>query len=123
MSSFVLVQTNVESTEALLDFESTLSGAGIRAAGKVQLASAEGLEDQGKRRARSEPGSGRDVALPEDAGLLLDLLRGSDWNGVFAYRQAEEGAQAKVLPDGLADGVIGVTSSSYACPGRRRASS
>ncbi len=118
LSSFVLVQTNVESTEALLDFESTLSGAGIRAAGKVQLASAVGLEDQGNAVLGLNPEAVVMWGPPEDAGLLLNLLRGSGWAGTFAYRQAEEGAQAKVLPDGLADGVIGVTSWSYAYPGQ-----
>lgn len=118
LSSMVLVQTNVESTEALLDFESTLSGAGIRAAGKVQLASAVGLEDQGNAVLGLNPEAVVMWGPPEDAALLLNLLRGSGWNGVFAYRQAEEAAQAKVLPDALADGVIGVTSWSYAYPGQ-----
>ena len=118
LSSIVLVQTNIESTEALLDFESTLSAAGIRAAGKVQLANATGLEDQGNAVLGLNPEAVVMWGPPEDAVLLLNLLRGGGWTGVFAYRQAEEAAQAKVLPDGLADGVIGVTSWSYAYPGQ-----
>jgi ABC-type branched-subunit amino acid transport system substrate-binding protein len=118
LSSIVLVQTNVESTEALLDFDTTLSASGIRAAGKVQLASAVGLEDQGNAVLGLNPEAVVMWGPPEDAALLLNLLRGGGWHGVFAYRQAEEAAQAKILPDELADGVIGVTSWSFAYPGQ-----
>lgn len=118
LSSFVLVQTNVKSTEALLDFESTLSGAGVRAAGKVQLASAVGLEDQGNAVLGLNPEAVVMWGSPEDAALLLNLLRDGGWQGTFAYRQAEEAVQAKILPDALGDGVIGVTSWSFAYPGQ-----
>jgi branched-chain amino acid transport system substrate-binding protein len=118
LTSFVLVQTNVESTEALLDFESSLSGAGIRAAGKVQLASSAGLEDQGNAVLGLNPEAVVMWGPPEDAATLLSLLRSGGWNGTFAYRQAEAAAQSKVLPDTLADGVIGVTSWSFAYPGQ-----
>jgi ABC-type branched-subunit amino acid transport system substrate-binding protein len=118
LSSFVLVQTNVESTEALLDFESSLSGAGVRAAGKVQLANEVGLEDQGNAVLGLNPEAVVMWGAPEDAALLLNLLRDGGWEGVFVYRQAEEAAQAKILPDALGDGVIGVTSWSFAYPGQ-----
>jgi ABC-type branched-subunit amino acid transport system substrate-binding protein len=118
LSSIVLVQTNVESTEALLDFESTINGAGIRAAGKVQLANAVGLEDQGNAVLGLNPEAVVMWGAPEDATTLLKLLRDGGWNGTFAYRQAEDAARTKVLPDALADGVIGVTSWCYAYPGR-----
>jgi ABC-type branched-subunit amino acid transport system substrate-binding protein len=55
---------------------------------------------------------------PEDAALLLNVLRSGGWNGTFAYRRAEDAAQSKVLPDALADGVIGVTSWSFSYPGQ-----
>jgi ABC-type branched-subunit amino acid transport system substrate-binding protein len=118
LTSFVLVQTNVASTEALLDFENALSTAGIVPAGKVQLASATGLADQGNNILALNPEAVAMWGPPEDAAALLGQLRDGGWKGQFAYRFAEEAAEAKVLPDSLADGVIGVTSWSYAYPGR-----
>jgi ABC-type branched-subunit amino acid transport system substrate-binding protein len=118
LSSIVLVQTNLESTEALLDFESTLSTAGIRVAGKVQLASSVGLEDQGQAVLGLNPEAVVMWGALEDAAALLTLLRDGGWSGTFAYRDADEAARAKALPDALADGVIGVTSWSYAYPGQ-----
>lgn len=118
LSSIVLVQTDIESTEALLDFESALSAAGIRAAGKVQLADSTGLEDQSLAVMSLNPEAVVMWGPPEDAALLLGLLRSGGWRGTFAYRHAEEGARSKILPDALADGVVGVTSWSYAYPGQ-----
>jgi ABC-type branched-subunit amino acid transport system substrate-binding protein len=54
---------------------------------------------------------------PEDAAMLR-LLRSGGWRGHIAYRLAEEAARAKALPDELAEGVVGVTSWSYAYPGQ-----
>jgi ABC-type branched-subunit amino acid transport system substrate-binding protein len=118
LSSMVLVQTDIESTEALLDFESALSAAGIRAAGKVQLADSTGLEDQSLAVLSLNPEAVVMWGPPDDAAMLLRLLRGGGWRGTFAYRHAEEAARAKALPDELADGVVGVTSWSYAYPGQ-----
>jgi ABC-type branched-subunit amino acid transport system substrate-binding protein len=118
LTSFVLVQTDVASTEALLDFEAVLSTAGIVPAGKVQLASATGLTDQGNNIVALNPEAVVMWGPFEDAAALLSQLRGSGWKGQFAYRFAEQAAESKILPDNLADGVIGVTSWSYAYPGR-----
>lgn len=117
-SSIVLIQTNLESTEALLDFENTLNASGVQIAGKVQLASSIGLEDQGRAVLGLNPEAVVMWGAPADAVTLLTLLRDGGWQGVFAYRHAEEAARADVLPDALADGVIGVTSWSYAYPGQ-----
>jgi ABC-type branched-subunit amino acid transport system substrate-binding protein len=118
LTSIVLAQTNLESTEALLDFESVMSANGIQAAGKLQLASAIGLEDQALAVVGLNPEAVVMWGPPADAVTLLTTLRANGWNGVFAYRDAEEAARAKILPDELASGVVGVTAWSYAYPGQ-----
>ncbi len=116
LSSLVLVQTNIESTEALLDFESALSASGIRAAGKVQLADATGLEDQSDAIIALNPEAVVMWGPFEDAAILLGLMQEGGWDGVFAYRSALEAAQSGILPDVLAEGVFGVSSWSHAYP-------
>jgi branched-chain amino acid transport system substrate-binding protein len=118
LTSFVLVQTDIVSTEALLDFENALSAANIVPAGKVQLASSTGLAEQGNGILALNPEAVVMWGPFEDAAALLGQLRDGGWQGQFAYRFAEEAAEAKVLPDSLADGVVGVTSWSYAYTGR-----
>jgi branched-chain amino acid transport system substrate-binding protein len=118
LSSIVLIQTNVDATEALLDFESVLSSAGISAAGKIQMAGAAGLADQGQGIVSLNPEAVVMWGAPEDAALLLQVLRESGWQGVFAMPNADEAVQSGALPDSLAEGVVGVKSWSYAYPGQ-----
>ncbi len=108
LSSFVLVQTTIDATEALLDFESVLSSAGISST----------LPSQGPGIVNLNPEAVVMWGAPEDAVMLLQLLRESGWTGVFAMPGADEAARSGVLPDALADGMIGVTSWSYAYPGQ-----
>jgi ABC-type branched-subunit amino acid transport system substrate-binding protein len=118
LSSIVLIQTNIEATEALLDFESALSSAGISAAGRIQMAGAAGLADQGQGIVNLNPEAVVMWGAPEDGALLLQVLRESGWQGVFAMPNAAVAAQSGALPDPLAEGVIGVESWSYAYPGQ-----
>jgi hypothetical protein len=90
----------------------------VRIAGKVQLASPVGLEDQGRALLGLNPEAVVMWGALPDAELLLRLLRDGGWSGTFAFRYADEAARAKALSDTLGNGVLGVTSWSYAYPGR-----
>lgn len=114
ITSIALVSTDVESSEALRDFEKTMTDLGIVAAGKVQLANASFLESQGQGLLNLNPEAVAMWGPAEDAVALLRQLRNGGWTGRFVYPHAEEAAQTKTLPDDLADGVLGVTGWSYA---------
>ncbi|MBN1564714.1 MAG: ABC transporter substrate-binding protein [Anaerolineae bacterium] len=116
LSSFVLVQTNIAATEALLDFESALSSAGISVAGKVQLADSSALATQSQAVVGLNPEAVVIWGPPADAALLLQLLRESNWQGVFAMPDVDEAARSGAMPAALIDGVIGVSTWSYAYP-------
>lgn len=117
LSSIVLVQTTVDATEALLDFESVLGSSGITVAGKLQMANAVGLEAQAQGILGLNPEAVVLWGPAEDAVLLLSILRESGWQGVFAYPDADEANRAGVFTPPLVEGVIGVSAWSYAYPG------
>jgi branched-chain amino acid transport system substrate-binding protein len=118
LTSFALLQTNVESTEALLAFEGALSLRGVSPGARVQLADSSGLLGESRALLDLNPEAVVMWGAPTDAANLLSLLRKGGWTGQFAYRQAEEAARAGVLSDALAAGVVGATNWSYAHPGR-----
>lgn len=118
LTSFALVQTNIESTEALLAFEGVLTERGIIPGARVQLADSAGLLGESRNLLDLNPEAIVMWGAPQDAANLLSLLRKGGWTGQFAYRQAEEAALAGVLSDALAAGVIGASNWSYAYPGR-----
>lgn len=114
LAEIALVQTDVDSTEALLSFEAVLTTLGQQPVDRVQIPDGSELDDVAQRLL----GVGPEVVVlwgpPKDAASLLQKLRDNGWDGRFAYRYADEAARAGVLPDELADGVLGVTSWSYA---------
>ncbi len=118
LTSIALVQTDVESTEALLDFESFLQARGVVPAAKVQLPDATGLADQAMSLIDLNPEAVAMWGPMADAAILLRMLRDGGWIGQFAYRLADEAARGNRLKDTLADGVLGVNSWSYAYPGQ-----
>jgi branched-chain amino acid transport system substrate-binding protein len=118
LTSFALVQTNLESTEALLAFESVLTGRGIAPGARVQLADSAGLLGESRNLLDLNPEAVVMWGAPQDAANLLSLLRKGGWTGQFVYRQAEEAVRAGVLSKALAAGVIGASNWSYAHPGR-----
>ncbi|MBI5959137.1 MAG: ABC transporter substrate-binding protein, partial [Chloroflexi bacterium] len=116
LTEIAVVQTEVEFTEALMHFETSLSNLGITLADKVQLPGGEALIDETQRLIDLDPQAVVMWGSPEDAAVLLGALREAGWPGVFAFRKADEAAQTKVLPDALADGVLGMDSWSYSDP-------
>jgi branched-chain amino acid transport system substrate-binding protein len=118
LQSIALVQTDVESTEALLSFEATLGTLGLNPADKIQTPGGDALDEPASRLLQANPEAVVMWGRAEDAANLLRQLRDGGWGGQFAYRYAEEAARAGVLPDSLAEGVLGVNSWSYAYPGR-----
>ncbi len=116
ISRVAVVQTEVEFTEALMDFEAALSDQDRSLADKIQLPGGSAIMDQLPRLLRANPGAIVMWGGYEDAAVLLGALRDAGWSGVFAYRKAGEAARAGVLPDDLADGVLGFDTWSYADP-------
>lgn len=118
LSSIALVQTDVDSTEALLDFDDALSARGVKAADKVQLADVNGLMGQAQTLIASNPEAVVMWGQYQDAQLLIKLLRKGGWQGRFVYQNADEAARASVLSHEYSGGVIGVSSWSYAYTGK-----
>ncbi len=117
LASVALVQTEVEYTEAMMHFESSLLDAGGSVAAKLPLPDASQLAGHAQDLVQQNPDAVVMWGAPEDATTLLGLLRDAGWFGAFAYRHADEAARAGVLPDALADGVLGFNAWSYAAPG------
>jgi len=117
VSQIALVQTQVEATEAYLDFLGVMQTRDLQPVAQVQMAdAAEGLLPKAQQLAQVAPDAVVMWGTPEDAASLLSVLRKNGWQGIFAYRDAEEAARAGVLPDALANGTVGVTAWSYAYP-------
>jgi len=114
LTSIAVVQTEVEFTEALLNFESALNNAGLQVADRVQLPGGDTLVQQAPGLIGLNPQAIVLWSAPEDATALLRALRAGGWTGVYVYRQADEAARAGILPDDLANGVLGMDSWSYA---------
>lgn len=114
IATVAVVQTEVEFTESLIDFETALAAEDRSLADKIQLPGGSALLDEVPRLLSVNPGAIVMWGGYEDATALLRALREAGWGGVFAYRKAEAAARAGVLPDDLADGVLGFDSWSYA---------
>ena len=114
LSSIAVVQSDVESTEALLSFESILQGVGLSVADRIQVADGAALADEVQRLLDANPEAIVMWGAPRDAIRLLDDLRDGGWQGRFAYRHADEAYRAGLLPRALVNGVLGVSSWSYA---------
>jgi ABC-type branched-subunit amino acid transport system substrate-binding protein len=114
--NIVAVQTEVEFTEPLMEFEDALSRGAVTLADKIQLPSGDALVGETQRLLNLNPQAIVMWGGYQDAATLLDILRGNNWPGVFVYRKADEAVQADVLPPRLADGVLGMTSWSFGDP-------
>jgi ABC-type branched-subunit amino acid transport system substrate-binding protein len=113
ISTVAAVQTEVEFTEALLDLETTMNNNGIQLADKVVLPGGEALGDEASRLLTANPQAVVMWGAHDDARTLLETLRGAGWDGIFAYRYADEAARAGILPDDLAARVLGFGAWSY----------
>ncbi len=118
LTSFALVQTDVDSTEALFDFQDVLSSRGIKPASTVQLEDVSGLVEQAQTLLSANPEAVVMWGEYQDAQVLIKMLRKGGWTGQFAYRMADEAARSGVLLKDYAEDVIGVTSWSYAYTGK-----
>ena len=114
VSSVAAVQTEVEFTEALMDFEAALQATGRSLADSIALPGGSDLLDEVPRLLGVNPDAVVMWGAPEDAAALLAALRDAGWGGVFAHRKAEAAVQSGVLPAALGDGVLGFDTWSYA---------
>ncbi|MBN1967469.1 MAG: ABC transporter substrate-binding protein, partial [Anaerolineae bacterium] len=119
LDSIAAVQGDVDSTEAVIAFEAGLQAAGLAPEAIIQAATGGPMAEEATEilRLSRVPQVVAMWGSPQDAVNLLTQLRDGGWTGRFAYRFADEAARANILPDALADGVIGVNSWSYAYGG------
>ena len=114
IATFALVQTEVEFTEALMDFEVTLRSEDRSPSEIIQIPGGSALLDEAPRLLELNPDAVVMWGAPEDAAALLGALREAGWGGVFAYRHAEAAVRSGVVPVQLGDGMLGFDSWSYA---------
>lgn len=112
----VTVVTQIEFTEAELNFQSAFTNAGGSLTGNVALPNGDQLPNQVQTILQAQPEAVVMWGAPEDAALLRELLEANGYGGVFAYRFAEQAARAGILPDDLAAGMLGFDAWSYASP-------
>lgn len=113
LTKIALVQTDVESTEALIAYEIALSNFGYVPAVKVQLL--DNTQLQANVPSIIESGA-EAVAMwgpGADAALLQTELRSRGWAGVFFYRYAQEAALRGELVFGQTAGMLGANGWSY----------
>jgi len=116
LTTIAVVQTEVEFTEAMLNFENVLANLGIPLIDKIQVPPGSQLIEESQRLLSQDPAAIVMWGGFQDAARLLGQLRDNGWAGVFAYRTADEAARAGILPDELANGVLGMNAWSYAEP-------
>ncbi len=118
VTTAAVVQTDVAHTEAMLAFEATLTEYGANVVEKIQLPNGERLLAEAARLVPENPDAIVMWGDAQDAAALLTMLRERGWGGVFAYRQAAQAAQMRLLPAAYVNGVLGVDAWSFAAPDR-----
>ena len=116
LATFAAVQTDVEFTEALIDFETALGSQDRTLATKIQIPGGSALSDQVPGLLQLNPDAVVMWGDAKDAGDLLSALRNGGWDGIFAYRRAGEAVRSGLIPASLANGVIGFDSWSFGDP-------
>ncbi len=116
LATFAAVQTDVEFTEALIDFETALGSQDRTLATKVQMPGGSTLLDEVPGLLQLNPDAVVMWGAPKDAGALLGALRDGGWDGVFAYRNADEAARSGLISAAQVNGVIGFDSWSFGDP-------
>ncbi|NDJ85041.1 MAG: ABC transporter substrate-binding protein [Chloroflexi bacterium] len=112
-----IIQTDVESTEALLIFEQTLREDGLTPTVKIQRLDTSTLEADAAEILQSGSEAVVMWGPPQDAAQLLQILRTANYRGEVVYRDVLEGIQNEQVPLRLAEGVVGVTAWAYTTPG------
>ena len=118
LTSFLLVQTDVDSTEALLDFQQALQERGITPGDTIQVIGTPDLLGKVQDIVSLNPEVIVMWGPPSDAGLLLKALRANGWGGTLAHRRAEEAARSGAVSLSLVEGLIGVNGWSYGYDGQ-----
>jgi len=114
LTALAVVNTDPFYTAAVEAFEAALADDGIVPAPKIELADGSGLSAQIQGLLAANPEAVALWGADQDAVTLLRKLRSAGWTGVFAYRRAEAAARAGLLPPDVLEGVVGVTTWSYA---------
>lgn len=116
LTRIALIQTNVESTEALLLFEQAMSVAGVAPILRIQRLDNSTLAQDTAEILQNSPEAVVIWGPAEDAAAVLQNLRAANYQGVFAYRNALDAFSAGLFSPRLANGVIGVGSWVFSQP-------
>lgn len=115
-SRIALIQTDVDSTEALLIFEQGMINNGQTPVAKLQRLDGSTLTEDAAEILQAAPDAVVMWGPPQDAATLLQTLRAGNFQGGFAYRDALEAIQGGFIPARLGSGMIGATSWAYTTP-------
>ncbi len=111
-----IIQTDIESTEALLIFENGMQNLGYAPTLKLQRLDNSTLTEDTAEILQAAPEAVVMWGPHEDAAALLQNLRTANYRGLFVYRDALDAVSAGVIPLRLANGIMGVTSWAYSTP-------
>jgi ABC-type branched-subunit amino acid transport system substrate-binding protein len=116
LTRIALVQTNIESTEALIAFEIALTDLARPPVVKVQLEDNSQLEANLPTLLEANPDAIAMWGAPADALTVFRGLRSQGWTGVFFYRHAQEAVQRGELIPSQVEGMLGANAWAYAMP-------
>lgn len=116
VTKIALIQTDVDSTEALLNFEGILVARGLTPTAKIQEIDNSNLTANVSQIMQNQPAAVVFWGPAADAGSLILKLREAGFTGSFVYRDAQEGVHSGAIPISLARGMMGATSWSYTTP-------
>lgn len=116
LKNIALIQTNIESTEAVVAFETALAGLGFTPVRKIQLVDATTLLDQIPDLLSASPDSIVFWGAPQDVNVLRTQLISAGWRGQFFYRDAQEALLNGELNPELAPNIYGMNGWGYSTP-------
>ncbi len=109
LTSIAIVQTNVESTEAVVAFESALNNLGYTPVSKIQLVDATTLAENIPTLAAANPDGIIFWGAAPEVNFLLSNMFGRGWNGIFFYRNAQRASLAGELDLDITAGIYGMS--------------
>lgn len=114
LSKFVLIQTEIAWTEAVVSFSNRLGELGAEIVTTIQLTDSTDLPNQ----IRTLPELDADAVVMygpyQDAYTVYTQLQSNNWQGRFAYRTAQQAAvESSLFDDDRSAGILGVDNWSF----------
>ncbi len=112
-ASLATVQLDLESTVGVIGFSRAATQLGLPPVQELILSEDTTLQQITLDLADSSPQFIVAYGPPAETAELYNGLRDADWPGIFVYNQANTAAFRELVPEGLLEGIIGVSSWSY----------